>query len=320
MFGPALSGRNDMYNFHTVDVFTSRKFTGNSLAIVEQADDLTDLQMQTLAREFNLPETIFIQRPDSPANTAKVRIFLPLKEIPFAGHPTIGCAIFIAQKIYGAEGDFETEVMLEEQAGLVPVMVERKSGKIRAQLTAPVVPYPVNAPPSEGQLVLDVKNAAAAYGLEEADVLKEPMGPSAHAGGPTFIFIPVASREALSQARACEPLCTTLPQLYGGTGGYLYYIDSDSRVIHARMFAPSGGIPEDPATGSAIALLASQLNVSGLLREGSQTFEIQQGYDMGRPSQIQLEIDVVGACLEAVRVSGTSVPISQGQIVVPDNN
>ena len=319
MFGRGLSGREDMYNFHTVDVFTSRRFTGNSLAIVEQADDLTDSQMQTMAREFNLPETIFIQRPDSSSNTAKVRIFLPLKEIPFAGHPTIGCAIFIAQKIYGVEGDFETEIRLEEQAGLVPVLVSRVSGEISAQLTAPVVPYPVEVPAADGQPPLNTKNAARAYGLEDEDVLSEPVGPSAHAGGPTFIFIPVASREALSRARACEPLCTKLPQLFGGTGGYLYFIDKKSRLVHARMFAPSGGIPEDPATGSAIALLASQLNVSGLLREGTQTFEVQQGYDMGRPSQIKLEIEVVGKRLEAVRVSGTSVSISEGQIVVPDH-
>lgn len=306
-----------MLKFHTVDVFTDVPFTGNSLAIVEQADDLTDSQMQTMAREFNLPETIFIKRPDDPVNTAKVRIFLPLKEIPFAGHPTIGCAIHIAQKIYGDTDDFETEVRLEEQAGLVPVRVSRESGTIHAQLTAPVLPYPVVKVTEEQQCALTINNAARAYGLDDSDVLSEPIGPEAHAGGPTFIFVPVASRQALARARACEPLCSSIPQAFGGTGGYLYYMDPVTREVHARMFAPSGGIPEDPATGSASALLASQLKLAGILREGTQSFKLLQGYDMGRPSQIQLEIDVSNNELSAVRVSGTSVPISTGLMVAP---
>ena len=307
-----------MLDFHTVDVFTDTPFTGNSLAIVENADELSDAQMQTLAREFNLPETIFIQKPDNLANTAKVRIFLPLKEIPFAGHPTIGCAIHIAQKIYGDESDFETEIKLEEVAGLVPVLVVRKAGELSAQLTAPVVPEPAAVVDASSSVVLDVDTAAKAYGLNQSDISNTPMGPSAHAGGPTFIFVPVASREALSRARAIEPLCTDLPNIYGGTGGYLYFIDPATGEIHARMFAPGGGIPEDPATGSASAILASQLNASGLLGEGTYRFELRQGYDMGRPSEIGLEIDVSNkAELTAVRVSGTSVSISAGRIAIP---
>ena len=307
-----------MLDFHTVDVFTDTPFTGNSLAIVENADELSDAQMQTLAREFNLPETIFIQKPDNLANTAKVRIFLPLKEIPFAGHPTIGCAIHIAQKIYGDETDFEAEIKLEEVAGLVPVLVVRKAGKLSAQLTAPVVPQPAVVVDVSNSVVLNVETAAKAYGLNLSDISNTPIGPSAHVGGPTFIFIPVASREALSRARAIEPLCTDLPNIYGGTGGFLYFIDPATGEIHARMFAPGGGIPEDPATGSACALLASQLNASGLLGEGTHRFELRQGYDMGRPSQVGLEIDVNNRGeLTAVRVSGTSVSISAGRIAIP---
>lgn len=304
-------------NFHTADVFTEMPFTGNSLAIVEQADGLTDAQMQTLAREFNLPETIFIQRPDQAIHTAKVRIFLPRKEIPFAGHPTIGCAIFIAQKIYGDKDDFETEITLEEVAGLVPVRVVRKDGAISARLTAPVVPYEATPIDASLSITLDAASVATAYGLTTSDIDLDGSGPSAHAGGPTFIFIPVKSRAALSRAQAIEPLCTDLPKLFGGTGGYLYYLGPKSNEVHARMFAPGGGIPEDPATGSASAILASQLRVADRLEEGTNHFELFQGYDMGRPSQLHLEVDLTQGSIEAVRVAGTSVSISSGTISIP---
>jgi len=301
--------------FHTVDVFTDQPFAGNPLAIVEQADDLSDSQMQTLAREFNLPETIFIQRPASPLNTARVRIFLPLKEIPFAGHPTIGCAIFIAQKNYGESNEFEAEIKLEEEAGLVPVMVKRRSGEITAQLTAPVIPCPTKQLSSDSSVEFSIENAAAGYGLDTDDIVGIP---SAHVGGPTFLFIQLKSREALSRARATEPLCTLLPGSYGGTGTYLYFLEPESQTIHARMFAPAGGIPEDPATGSASALLASELNSLGVLKSGENQYELRQGYDMGRPSQITLRINVQDEKLTRVLVTGTSVPIGSGSIVAPE--
>ena len=304
--------------FHTADVFTDTPFTGNSLAIVEQADDLSDSQMQTLAREFNLPETIFIQRPDQATHTAKVRIFLPRKEIPFAGHPTIGCAIFIAEKIYGNTDDFETQIVLEELAGLVPVLVSRKNGDISARLTAPVVPCEANPIDNAASLKLDAESAAMAYGLTVEDIDLDRGGPKAHAGGPTFLFIPVKSREALSRATATEPMCSDLPQAFGGTGGYVYYLSPDDQTVHARMFAPSGGIPEDPATGSASAILASQLQFANRLEEGTTHFDLFQGYDMGRASQLHLEVDVHDAAITSVRVSGTSVAISSGTICIPE--
>ena len=111
--------------FHTLDVFTSRRFGGNPLAVVLDADALSTEQMQTITREFNLSETIFVMKPENPANTAKVRIFFPGGEMPFAGHPTVGCAVLLAEMKYKAGCSFETEIRLEENAGLVPVKVSR---------------------------------------------------------------------------------------------------------------------------------------------------------------------------------------------------
>jgi len=316
--------------FNTVDVFTTRPFCGNSLAIVHQADALTDQQMQSIAREFNLPETIFIQSAIEKTNTAKVRIFTPVDEIPFAGHPTIGCAIFLAEQLHSHSStvqkhseefdgdDFTIEIRLEEQAGLVPVNVERKQGKISAELTAPIVPTPTAKVDLNSAVVLDTATAALAVGLTVADIDTDKAQPNAHTGGPAFIFVPLNSQRSLSQAQPVEPMCTQLSHTYGATGIYVYYLNESSKEIDARMFAPATGIPEDPATGSATAILASQLQVFGQLCEGNSQFTIRQGYDMGRPSDLLLNIDLVQGQIRTVRVSGSSTNISSGYIRIPE--
>jgi len=299
--------------FHTVDVFTSEPFTGNPLAIVTNADGLSDAQMQCLAREFNLPETIFIQQADGASNTAKVRIFTPVNELPFAGHPTIGCAIFLAEQS-NEQDSFAAEIRLEEVAGLVPVQVERSDGNIIAQLTAPVIPRPSEKVISKSAITLDAATAASAIGLQAQDISSTPM---AHAGGPTFIFIPIASKSILATAQPVQPLCNQLTEAYGATGLYVYHLDQQQNEIHARMFAPAAGIPEDPATGSAAAILASQLNVDKQLKQGDNQFVLRQGYDMGRPSTMQLNMQLGDSDLESVKVSGSSTAISSGEIRLP---
>jgi len=132
-----------MLTFHTLDVFTDTPYRGNPLAVVLGADDLKPAQMQTMAAEFNLSETIFVQAPQNPAHTARVRIFFPTAEIPFAGHPTIGCAIHLATARH--TGDFTTHLVLEEEAGLVPVTVTRLGQDIRAEFVAPVLPHNARA-------------------------------------------------------------------------------------------------------------------------------------------------------------------------------
>ncbi|MEC9343193.1 MAG: PhzF family phenazine biosynthesis protein [Pseudomonadota bacterium] len=298
--------------FHTVDVFTTRRFAGNPLAIVEGADDLETPTMQVVAREFNLSETIFVQTPDDPAHTAKVRIFMPTDEIPFAGHPTIGCAIHLAQKLHKGEGDFDTVITLEEVAGLVPVAVRSVGGVVNAQFTAPVIPHV-----HEGQVPL-AEIAADALGLDSVDIGFGDHRPGLFVGGPVFVFIPLASREALAKARPAEPAWSRMTEAAGTVGVYCYTAGGDAPEtdFRARMFAPAGGIPEDPATGSASAILAAQLLASGELAEGLNAFDLLQGVEMGRPSQIGLEIDVAAGAIAAVRIAGSSVTVSAGEIEV----
>jgi trans-2,3-dihydro-3-hydroxyanthranilate isomerase len=301
--------------FHTCDVFTDRAFAGNPLAIVLGADDLTPAQMQVIAREFNLSETIFVQRPANPAHAARVRIFFPTAEIPFAGHPTIGCAIHLATAAAGA-GDFETRVVLEEEAGLVPVRVWRRGVEVRAEFTAPVIPHGVTDAPDLAT-ALDPARLATALGLATTDIGFATHRPGLWQGGPRFLYAPVASLDALGRARPIQPVWSELMQAAGVDSIYLYAADP-SCDYRARMFSPTAGIPEDPATGSASAILAAQLLAAGALTEGETRLALRQGVEMGRPSEIGLAILLKGRRLAEVRVTGSAVPIASGTIRVPE--
>lgn len=279
--------------FEVWDVFTDTRFTGNPLAIVETDGELSTAQMQTLAREFNLSETIFLMPPADPAHTARARIFFPTAEIPFAGHPTVGAAL------YRAARDGISDVMLEEEAGLVPVTI--RDG--RAQFTAPVTPSPQGGP-------VPVALCAEALGLSDAAI--GPHAPQVHAGGPAFLYIPVPDRDTLRRARPMEPAWTALMDHCGVDSAFLY-----DPAFNARMFSPTAGIPEDPATGSASAILASQLLENSALPEGTTQIALRQGEDMGRPSKIEFEADVSGGKITAVRIAGRAVPVSRGRIRKP---
>lgn len=221
-----------MLSFHICDVFTDRPFAGNPLAIVLGADGLSPAQMQTLAREFNLSETIFVQAPADPAHAARVRIFFPTAEIPFAGHPTIGCAIHLATA--GAVGDFDRELVLEEEAGLVPVRVWRRGGETRAEFLAPVLPHGVtDAPDAVG--ALDPGRLARALGLEAAEIGFAGHRPGLWQGGPRFLYAPVASLAALGRARPIEPFWSEQMRAAGVDSIYLYTSGQDC-AFRARMF------------------------------------------------------------------------------------
>lgn len=294
-----------MLAFHTLDVFTTQPFSGNPLAVVLGADALSPAQMQTIAREFNLSETIFVRAPRDPAHTARVRIFLPTAEIPFAGHPTIGCAIHLACARH--TGDFATRLVLEEEAGLVPVTVTRKGAEVLAELTAPVLPFTTSA-------VIPADLAARALGLDAVGFGRHR--PGVHRGGPGYINIPVQSLADLARAQPVQPHWDEMAALAGVKAAFLYTPGTDCD-FRSRMFWPEGGVMEDPATGSATAILAAQLLDSGALTPGTNRFTLHQGVEMGRPSTLHLTVDLGPDGLTAVRIAGSAVPVSQGQIAIP---
>jgi trans-2,3-dihydro-3-hydroxyanthranilate isomerase len=300
-----------MLEFHTLDVFTDTPYTGNPLAVVLGAEALSDRQMQAIAREFNLSETIFVMPPDDPAHSAKVRIFFPTAEIPFAGHPTLGCAVHLACKAHAAdEDDFDMLITLEEVAGLVPVAVQRRAGKVTGEFVAPVLPHAL--PGYEGA-ALRPELIAAALDLAPGELGFTSHRPGIWQGGPAFLYLPLANRAALARARPIEPHWSALMEAAGVNAAYLYAQESPDS-FHARMFAPGDGIPEDPATGSASAILAAQLRAAGVLTAPEMRFTLHQGIEMGRASRISLTVEQDAAGLRVVRVAGAAVPISQGFI------
>ncbi|TRW94827.1 PhzF family phenazine biosynthesis protein [Paracoccus sp. M683] len=288
-----------MLDFHIYDVFTDRPFTGNPLAIVTGADGLSTAQMQTIARQFNLSETIFVMAPRDPAHTAQVRIFFPTAEIPFAGHPTIGCALHLA----ATHGN---RITLEEQAGLVPV--EITDGL--AEFTAPKLPVP-HAGQADPVLIasaLDLPADAIGFGAHRPGIWQ---------GGPAFLYVPVPRLADLARARPIEPHWSRLMAVANVDSAYLYTPDDGG--FRARLFSPTAGIPEDPATGSASAILAAQLLAAGDLPDGETRLMLRQGIEMGRPSQIGFAAMVENAALVQIRISGRAVKVAEGRIAIPED-
>lgn len=288
--------------FVTVDVFTDRRFGGNPLAVVLDAQGLSQAQMQRIAREFNYAETTFVLPPADPAHTAQVRIFTPMSEIPFAGHPNIGTAFVLAREGF-ADGD---TLVFEEVAGLVPLRLLRDDGAVSgAELTAP-------QPLQVGRDVAP-RDVAACVGLTEADVRTALHAPVVASVGLAFVFAELHGIEALNRAapdvgtfRRCMPLDAA-------EGLFLYTADpADAAVRHARMFAPLDGILEDPATGSANAALAGLLASLRPEPEGVFSFTVHQGEAMGRPSLLQSVAEKQGGTVRRITVGGGCVSMFRG--------
>jgi len=294
----------------TYDVFTDTPFQGNPLAIVPDADGLSTAQMQTLARELNLSETIFVMRPENPAHRARVRIFFPTDEIPFAGHPTIGCAIHLSG-LTETTGDAEVAMTLEENAGPVPVTVRRRDGRVSAEFTAPLLPECCGT-------VDDCGLTARALGLSPGDIGNAIAAtPEVWQAGPSYLLIPVASRAALARAWPMGADWTALTDRAGTFSAWLF-VPGAADEVHARMFSPAGGTPEDPATGSAVVTFAGLLTHHGhCAAQGETALRVMQGLEMGRPSEIGARMVMQGGALSAVRIGGSAVKVASGRIRVP---
>jgi trans-2,3-dihydro-3-hydroxyanthranilate isomerase len=291
------------YRFVTCDVFTDRRFGGNQLAVLPEAEGLSPAQMQSIAAEFNYSETTFVLPPTEPAHLARVWIFTPKAEIPFAGHPTVGTALALA---WLGHAPAEGEIVLEEGAGPVPVRItaDGQGGAVAAEFAAPVAPSHGPATPAEP--------IAAALGLSTADLVTDGGLPCVASCGTPFLVVELASRGALARARL--DAAAGLPD--GGNGVFLFIREAGdaSADFRARMFAPKHGIPEDPATGSAAAAFAGFLGGRPELADGWRRWRIAQGLEMGRPSLIEASAHRRGGRVVEVRVGGKAVPVAEGTI------
>lgn len=311
--------------FHTADVFTNRTFGGNPLAVFPDARDLPPEDMQSIARELNLSETVFVLPPEHPAHTRRLRIFTPAAELPFAGHPTLGTAHVLAALgkltfggIPGAIPDGFIRLVFEEGVGAIPVTVRFEAGSpVFAQLSTAVLP-------EIRPLEISPPNCASVVSLSSEDVVDAE---AASCGFP-FTLIELASREALGRARLDSTLWATLLTDSWGPDVFLFYREPDGSspesgsspepgCVHARMFAPSLNISEDPATGGGAAALAGYLGKRSSIPTGTFSWTILQGEDMGRPSRLELEFDKEDGEVSAVRVGGASVLVCEGTMTIP---
>lgn len=294
--------------FATLDVFTTRRFAGNPLAVVLDAEGLDDAAMQALAREFNLSETVFVLLPEDERHRARLRIFTPGRELPFAGHPTVGTAILLALQ---TENGLDAEAFgLEEKVGTVPCVVERRGpGLGYARFRLPRLPELVEGAPSPA-------DAAWAVGLDPAEIGFDRHVPSRHSAGVTYEFVPVEGLDAVARARPSAGAFGQSPM--GPRPGIYVYTRQTSgagRHFHARMFgAPDFSIPEDPATGSAAAAFAGVLMQCEPLGDGEHSFVIEQGYEMGRPSEIDLQLTIASGALVSAEIGGGAILVSEGEI------
>ena len=299
--------------FYTLDVFTERKLAGNPLAVVLDAENLDDKDFLAIAREFNLAETVFVGAPRNPINSASMRIFTPAAELPVAGHPTVGTAVLLAQ--LKARDHMSSPggvvIALEQKIGLVKVDVTAQKGRApRGVFGLPKLPERIAWEP-------DVALVSRAIGLDPLDLGFGAHGLSAWSAGVPFVMVPVRSLEAIARCGIAD--AQAWQEAFGFTGRsavYLYTREtvSPAHHVHARMFAPKLGVPEDPATGAAAAAFAGPAVLFERPEDGLHQIVIEQGYEMGRPSEIVLDLDVQLGLLAGARIGGGAVIVSEGTI------
>ncbi|HET8996106.1 MAG TPA: PhzF family phenazine biosynthesis protein [Acetobacteraceae bacterium] len=299
------------YDFVTVDVFTEQRFGGNPLAVFPDARGLSDADMQAIAAEFNLSETTFVLPPDNPQHHARVRIFTPRAELPFAGHPNVGTGFVLAQR----DPKPPEHYVFEEKAGLVRVHVLRGPDKA-------ITGSRISAPRS---LSVDIgipdDTIARCIGVEVSDVLTTAHTPLVASVGTPFVIAELRSVAVLSRASPDLAAFRDAAERFSDAGTrfslHLYArVDGSATHLRTRMFAPLGGILEDPATGSANAALAALLTSLAPGGDVDLTYEIEQGVEMGRPSQIIASARKTPEGPVLATVAGSCVPVLRGSITL----
>jgi trans-2,3-dihydro-3-hydroxyanthranilate isomerase len=293
--------------FVTLDVFTETRFAGNPLAVVLEPDGLDTAAMQRIAREFNLSETVFVQPPHDTSHRAKIRIFTPASELPFAGHPTVGTAVLLGRFNGGTQ---PRDFVLELGIGPVRCQVTPSGADAgHAVFDLPKLPQDIGAPASD-------EDIAAALGVAVSDIGVDGMRPARWSAGAPYSLVPLGDLAAVGR-------CTVNPVAWKKAFGFDLHAAAyvfcrqtaqPGHAFHTRMFAPRAGINEDPATGSAAAAIAGYIAKFDKLGDGNHPLVIEQGYEMGRPSLIELTLTIAGGKLTGASIGGSAVVVMEGAI------
>ncbi|MDT5294253.1 MAG: trans-2,3-dihydro-3-hydroxyanthranilate isomerase [Acidobacteriota bacterium] len=299
-------------HYHIVDVFTDRAFGGNPLAVCTNGRGVETETMQAIAKEFNLSETTFVLPPDDPRHDWRVRIFTPGSELPMAGHPTIGTTFVLAREHMIRCDAQETNIVLEEGVGPVPVRVEFRSGEpVFAEMSQPL--------PRFGPRMTDARAAAAMLSLDADDIDAELPLEVVSCGVP-FLFVPLRSLDAAHRARPRADLMEQAAARDGVPPEVFVFtreVERAGSTVHSRMFAPLFGITEDPATGGASGPLGCYLVRHGVVTcENAAEIISEQGIEMGRPSFIRIRIEQDAGGITAVKVGGQCHFMGEGFIEI----
>lgn len=309
------------YQFLQFDVFTEQPFCGNPLAVFPESEGLTDDQMMKIAREMNLSETVFVLKPESDEILRRLRIFTPVREIPFAGHPIVGTWTALAQEgvvPLPDGGNGWQRIFHEVGIGVLPVDIEFRDGK------------PVQVEMTQGtfEIIHEIDDAheqaevARSLGLARED-LDESLPIQVITTGLSCLAVPIRSLADLRDIRVDATLLADIYTRHGGTGCHAFTretLEVGASRAHARFFAPADNIPEDPATGSACGALGAYLvHHDGLTLEpqdGRYKFVIEQGDFIHRPSRINLNVKGKPGSVEEVKVGGPAVLVARGEVLV----
>lgn len=303
-----------IYQFYQLDVFTEKAFAGNPLAVFPDAKGLSDEEMQKIASEMNLSETVFVLPSENALR--RLRIFTPSQELPLAGHPVVGTWNLLAHLgIVQAEESGIVQTEQELKLGVLPVEIEFRNGKA-FQVTMTQDNFEAGAIVSDERIL---ENLAEGLGLESKDLaITAKLPAQVVSTGIKSLAVPVSSLEALSRCRINSSLLSETYLNYDAIGCYAFTFETkeESSKIHARFFAPDDGIPEDAATGSAAGALSGYLVHHGAFQtqEKIARFTIEQGDFMKRPSRIFAEVTGETAKVEKVKIRGNSVIVAKGEV------
>jgi trans-2,3-dihydro-3-hydroxyanthranilate isomerase len=296
--------------YQLVDVFTDTIFGGNQLAVFTHPGDLPADLMQSIARELNLSETVFVLPPADPANHYRLRIFTPGNELLFAGHPTIGTGFVLHRSGMVPPGD---PLRLEEGVGLIEVALEHDpDGKLLVTMQQPM--------PQFGAVYEDRETLSAALSLTLDDLMPGKLIQVGSSGTP-FLFVPLNTIEAVRKIRIRLDLYEAVVKAAGARGIFPFALGGDlpGSHVHARMFAPNMGITEDPATGSAAGPLGTYLLHYGLIdAQTADRLIVEQGFEMKRPSILHVHVVDVDDKYTEVSVGGYTQAVGSGVMQVPD--
>lgn len=294
-----------------LDVFAGTALEGNPLAVVLDAERLDTARMQAITREFNLSETVFVLPPENPAHAARIRIFCPEYEMPFAGHPTVGTAVALWRERGHGDGEI---LVLEENIGPVRCIVSGGEGAAFAEFDVPRLSEPMPFTPDPARI-------AAALGLDPGDLGFDGHVTGAWSAGVPYVTVPLKGLEAMRRVSFDSQAWQDFAPAKANdakASAYVYCRETSlaGSSFHARMFVAATPSYEDPATGSAAAAFVGTFVANERPDDGSHEVWIEQGIEMGRPSRIRLEVDVEDGRATGARIGGEAVIVGRGEVYI----